>query len=113
GIERIGKFQAQQKMNSPIFIHGILKRSGTNLLNGMILLDPNCKQPLSMVRENWFLPNSAPIFDYADQLFRTWSSPIWVGEPFSRSHLYESIGNGLINYLKHPALHDDAIRLVT
>ncbi|MBX2982315.1 MAG: sulfotransferase [Flavobacteriales bacterium] len=100
-------------MNTPIFIHGILKRSGTNLLNGMILLDPNCKQPTSSVRENWFLPNSAPVFDYADRLFKTWSSPIWGGEPFSRSNFYESIGNGLIEYLKHPSLHDGAVRLVT
>ncbi len=101
------------KMDAPIFIHGILRRSGTNLLNKMILLDPDCHQPSSSVREDWFLPNSPLIYEYADHLFKIWSNPKWGGEPFSRSVFFETMGNGLVEYLKYPSRHQDQKRLVS
>ncbi len=86
-------------MNGPIFIHGILQRSGTNLLNQIILLHPDCVQPILKIRENWFLHYSDLVWDYADSLFSYWSSPEWGGDEFSKSDFFSTIGDALQLYL--------------
>jgi len=86
-------------MKGAIFIHGILQRTGTNLLNQILLLHPHCIQPVVKIRENWFLHNSDPLFELAEQLFQSWSNPRWGGDEFSPSELYTSMGNSLLDYL--------------
>ncbi len=86
-------------MKGSIFIHGILQRTGTNLLNRILLLHPHCIQPVVKIRENWLLHNSDPLYKFTGQLFQSWSNPLWGGDEFSRSDLYSTLGNTLLDYL--------------
>ena len=86
-------------MKGPIFIHGILQRSGTNLLNQILLQHPDCVQPVLKIRENWFLHFSDSLYEYSEQLFKMWSNPRWGGDEFSKSRFYSSIGNAMLAYL--------------
>ncbi|MDH3446365.1 MAG: sulfotransferase, partial [Deltaproteobacteria bacterium] len=82
-----------------IFIHGILQRSGTNLLNQALLLHPDCVQPVTKIRENWFLHYSDSLSEYSEQLFHVWSNPDWGGNQFSQSSFFSRIGDALLAYL--------------
>ena len=86
-------------MKDIAFIHGILRRSGTNLLNRILLLHQNCAQPLIKVRENWYLHYSDDIIKYTKNLFNIWNNPKWGGKKFNPNVLYSSIGDSLIAYL--------------
>jgi hypothetical protein len=86
-------------MKGSIFIYGMLQRSGTNLLNQMLLLHPDCAQPVSKIRENWFLHCSDSLYEYSEQLYRIWSNNTWHGDDFSRSEFYSSIGDAMLTYL--------------
>lgn len=82
-----------------IMLHGILQRSGTNLLNQILLLNPTVVQPVVKVRENWFIHHSEVLYSYSERLFQTWSSPKWSGEDFSKTEFYSMIGNALVTYI--------------
>ncbi len=82
----------------PVFLYGVLQRSGTNLLNQILLLSPNVVQPTLKIRENWFLHHSDLVYSYSEELFRLWSNPKWSGEDFSKSEFYSAIGDALIAY---------------
>lgn len=87
-------------MKDSIFIHGILQRSGTNLLNQILLLHPDCLQPTLKVREDWFLHHSDSLYEYSQKLFRVWSNPRWGGEEFPRLKFYSSIGEAMLTYIR-------------
>ena len=63
----------------PIFIHGILRRSGTNFLNKLLLQHNDVIQSESKIRENWFLHYSKHLVDYHSDLNGLWENPIWGG----------------------------------
>ena len=86
-------------MKNIVFIHGILRRSGTNFLNRILLLHKDCVQPTIKIRENWYLHHSDSIIEYTQKLFNIWSNPKWGGRTFSTDSLYPLIGNSLISYL--------------
>lgn len=86
-------------MTDIIFIHGILQRSGTNLLNQILLLNPTSREPVLKIRENWFLHYSDLIYAYTDRLFQIWSDPQWGGETYSKADFYSTIGEALITYI--------------
>lgn len=86
-------------INRPIFIHGILPRSGTNFLNHILLLHPDCIQPVTKIRENYFLHHSDSLWQYSEQLFQTWSNPRWKGEAFSQQQFFSMLGEVLLSYL--------------
>ena len=85
---------------SSVFLHGILRRSGTNHLNQLLLKHPDCVQPAISVREDWFLDTSDPLMRYAEDLFKIWSNPKWGGRPYSSSGLLQEIGAGQLRYLR-------------
>lgn len=86
-------------MTDLVFIHGILQRSGTNFLNKILLLHPNCVQPRLKIREDWFLHFSEPLYQYVKQLLTVWSNPKWGGESFSGTEFLSTIGNALTAYI--------------
>ena len=98
-------------MNQLIMLHGILRRSGTNLLNEILLMSPSVEQPVLKVRENWFLHYSDLLYNYSEQLFQNWSNPEWVGEDFSKEEFYRTIGDALVKYVgqKTPNLSEKAL----
>ncbi|MBD3308782.1 hypothetical protein GF339_20415, partial [candidate division KSB3 bacterium] len=91
-------------MGNSIFIYGILPRSGTNFLNHMVLLHADCVQSSLKVRENYFLHHSDSLWQYAEQLFQTWSNPKWKGEAFSQQTFFAKIGEALLTYLTDQSL---------
>lgn len=98
-------------MNEVLFIHGILQRSGTNLLNQILLLNPNAIQPNLKIRENWFIHYSDSLYTYANHLFQVWSDPQWEGNSYSEIEFYSAIGDALITYISKgiPDLSDKAL----
>ncbi len=80
-------------------LHGILQRSGTNLLNEILLMSPSVAQPVLKVRENWFLHYSDSLYEYSDELFQKWTNPKWGGDDYSKSEFYNFIGEALVNYI--------------
>lgn len=101
-------------MSQPtVFIHGILRRSGTNFLNQLLLLHPLLEQSQSKIRENWFLHYSDHLKSYYDNLNTLWSNSKWLGEPFSKNDFFKEIGKGQLTYLKSFNAIDPEIRLLT
>lgn len=84
----------------PIFIHGILPRSGTNFLWDLLLLHPHCAPPRQPVREDLFLDHSDHLISFADEVRAAWD-PRWgnfnenVG-----SQLCSGLGRGLLSFLQ-------------
>jgi hypothetical protein len=83
----------------PIFIHGILPRSGTNFLWDLLLLHPDCAPPVEPVREDLFLDRSDHLVAFVDAVREGWD-PRWgeVGPELIGS-LYAGIGDGLLSFL--------------
>lgn len=82
-----------------IMLHGILQRSGTNLLNEILLLSPDVTQPVLKIRENWFLHHSDYFYEYADKLFEHWSDAKWQGDDFCKQGFYRQVGDAFLNYI--------------
>jgi protein-tyrosine sulfotransferase len=83
----------------PIFIHGILPRSGTNFLWDLLLLHPDCARPVEPVREDFFLDHSDHLVAFAAAVRAAWD-PAWGdfgAEPVLR--LQSALGNGLLSFL--------------
>lgn len=95
-----------------IFIHGILRRSGTNYLNKLVLTDLSCEQPLTRIRENWFLHHSNSLLRYSDDLLKIYSNPKWGGTDFPKDELLGGIGKSLVAFLQSHISSSDK-RLVT
>jgi protein-tyrosine sulfotransferase len=105
---RNGEF-VQVAPRDPIFIHGILPRSGTNFLWDLLLLHPHCGPPREPVREDLFLDHSDHLIRFADEVRAAWD-PRWGHfEEDVGSQLYNGLGRGLVSFLHV----DPGRRLVT
>ena len=84
----------------PIFIHGILQRSGTNFLWDLLLLHPDCAPPRDPVREDLFLDHSDHLVAFVDAVRGAWD-PIWgtFGADLP-DRFYAGIGEGLVSFLR-------------
>ena len=83
----------------PIFIHGILARSGTNFLWDLLLLHPDCTRGREPVNEDMFLEHSDHLVDFVDDVRASWD-PVWG--TFSADlpeRLFEGLGEGLLSFL--------------
>lgn len=65
-----------QRKRSPIFIIGILQRSGTNYLNNLLLLHPDVRSP-GAVWEDFYLAPAEHLQTYIAELKKRWN-PNWV-----------------------------------
>lgn len=93
----------------PIFIHGILPRSGTNFLWDLLLLHPDCAPAVDPVREDLFLDHSDHLLAFSEAVQGAWD-PRWGR--FSRElpgRLHAALGEGLVSFL----WEDRARRLVS
>ncbi len=83
----------------PIFIHGILPRSGTNFLWDLLLLHPDCAGPVEPVREDGFLERSDDLVNFAASVQSAWD-PNWgtFGSELP-GRLHASLGAGLLSFL--------------
>jgi Sulfotransferase family len=83
----------------PIFILGVMPRSGTNFLWDLLRLHPGCAPARDPIREDFFLQESDLLVRYSAAV-RAWWDPIW-GE-FGADlpdRLHEALGEGLISFL--------------
>jgi hypothetical protein len=93
----------------PIFIHGIMPRSGTNFLWDLLLLHPDCAPARDPVREDLFLDHSHHLTTFVEEVRAAWD-PRWGNfAPDIPERLYAALGEGLVSFLW--ADHDR--RLVT
>lgn len=93
----------------PIFVHGILPRSGTNFLWDLLLLHPDCAAPRAPVREDLFLAHSDPLAAFVRQVRASWD-PAWgTFDAGIEAQLAAGIGDGLLSFLTS----DRGRRLVT
>lgn len=85
----------------PIFILGILQRSGTNYLNNLLLLHPDVQSP-GLVWEDFFLAHSDLLATYRESVERRWP-PQWaeaISTELGPQALLHYIGNGLIDFMQ-------------
>ena len=85
----------------PIFIQGILQRSGTNYLNNLLLLHPDVKSP-GLVWEDFFLAHADLLAEYRESVQRRWP-PQWAVAADSElgpKALLQYIGKGLIDFMQ-------------
>lgn len=83
----------------PIFIHGIMPRSGTNFLCDLLLLHPDCARARAPIREDLFLDASDHLIAFAEAARAAWD-PDWgeVG-PDIVAQLHAGLGSGLVSFL--------------
>lgn len=82
-----------------VFLHGIQQRSGTNYVNHLLCLHPACKQPVTCVRENWYLEQIAYLLQYIESLFKKWKNPKWGGTPVTEADFLKHLGGYLVSFL--------------
>jgi protein-tyrosine sulfotransferase len=83
----------------PIFILGILPRSGTNYLWDLLRLHPSCAAARSPVREDLFLEHSDLLEDFVGSVRASWD-PRWGAFPDDiDQQLLASLGQGLLSFL--------------
>lgn len=83
----------------PVFILGIMPRSGTNFLHRLLSLHPACS-PLEheAVKEDYLLHHADALFDYADRVAWQWDH--WGDSDPPRTALLKHLGNGLTRFLQ-------------
>ena len=83
----------------PIFIQGILPRSGTNFLWDLLLLHPDCARSREPVNEDLFLDHSDHLVRFVEAVRAAWH-PAWGTYAADLpDRLYEGIGEGLVSFL--------------
>ena len=93
----------------PIFIHGILPRSGTNYLCDLLLLHPDCVRGREPVREDLFLDHSDHLVAFTKAVRGAWDPRWGAFSPDLSDRLCAGIGEGLVSFL----WADRSRRLVT
>jgi hypothetical protein len=88
-----------RQLRDPIFIHGILPRSGTNFLWDLLLLHPDCSRAREPVNEDLFLDHSDRLMAFVSEVRSAWD-PRWGAFPADLAErLCSGIGDGLISFL--------------
>ena len=83
----------------PIFILGIMPRSGTNYLRELICLHPACAPSRTPISEDFFLEPSDLLLGYTWQVRKRWD-PMWGVFDDELMQLFTaSLGEGLISFL--------------
>ncbi|HEX6207478.1 MAG TPA: sulfotransferase [Actinomycetota bacterium] len=83
----------------PIFIQGILPRSGTNFLWDLLLLHPDCAAAVEPVREDLFLDHSDHLISFIEAIQDAWDPRWGAPGPELTRRFHASIGEGLISFL--------------
>jgi len=91
-----GKNDSDDRID-PIFILGIMQRSGTNFLYDLLTLHPDCFR--SNISEDYLMVDAELLEEYAKRIYQHW--PLrWRVRIKPIESLYQSIGDGLISFLK-------------
>lgn len=85
----------------PIFVLGILQRSGTNYLNNLLLLHPDV-QPPGMIWEDFHVAHADLLLRYVQDTVQHWPKP-WVAKleaDLGKGALLRHLGAGLIAFME-------------
>lgn len=82
----------------PIFVLGILPRSGTNFLYNLLMLHPDCAPP-DPVWEDFLVTHLDLLADYSDTVASEWDA-LWGVNEETRKHLDRSLGAGISLFLQ-------------
>jgi hypothetical protein len=94
---------------SPIFILGIMPRSGTNFLMDLLCLHPSCARPRLPISEDLFLEASDHLVAYTRAVRDSWDPRWGTFDGGLMQDFHRSLGDGLISFL----WADRSRRLVT
>lgn len=84
---------------NPIFILGIMPRSGTNFLWDLLCLHPDCAPARSPVKEDFFLEASDSLIEFTRTVRGCWD-PTWgTFDGALMDSFHRSLGDGLISFL--------------
>jgi protein-tyrosine sulfotransferase len=83
----------------PIFIHGILPRSGTNFLWDLLLLHPDCARARDPVNEDLFLEHSDHLAAFVEAVRAAWDPKWGTFGADVPERLYAGVGEGLVSFL--------------
>jgi hypothetical protein len=89
----------ENRLEKPIFILGIMHRSGTNFLHDLLCLHPDCVDG-GLIKEDFLVAYSHMLVKYAKSVSSRWN-PRWqvsekIGPP---DILVQFLGDGLLRYL--------------
>ena len=84
--------------NRPIFILGIMQRSGTNYFRDLLALHPHCTSPDLFFEDN-LTRYSSLLFDYAARVRKSWEVNRKIREG-AEEDLLRYLGEGLLLFLK-------------
>lgn len=83
----------------PIFIHGVLPRSGTNFLCDLLLLHPECARARHAVDEDLFLEHSSHLLAFTEAVRGAWNPKWGPADPALPQQFHGAIGEGLVSFL--------------
>jgi len=87
--------------DKPVFIHGVMQRSGTNFLNNLLLAHPDCGYP-GMVWEDFFLAHADLLKQYSERVKSHWNEE-WcqnVNDYIGPASPLNFIGRGLVEFMQ-------------
>lgn len=82
---------------APIFLFGVLERSGTNFLSDLLCLHPSCR-PAHPLDEDFLLFRADLLQEYARGTAAKWHPEWGQAEPWA-DRLLASLGRGVLEYL--------------
>lgn len=86
-------------MTEPVFLLGVAPRSGTNYLEDLLAVHPDCGIGIPL-REDHLLAHAEPLLDYVDTVAATWQTKgRWGFQQGHADDLARSIGKGVIDFL--------------
>ena len=92
---------------APIFILGMMRRSGTNFLSDLLTLHPDCVSA-APIHEDFLVARAGHLRRYVDAVTGSWT-PTW-GVPDERHRLLRHLGDGIAAFLQEG---HEAKRVVT
>jgi len=91
----------------PIFILGIMQRSGTNFLSDLLCAHPSCGTP-TPIWEDFLVAKSDDLIRYVDAVGDCWG-PGWGVADHTRESLAQSIGDGILEFLQDQCDEDRVV----
>jgi protein-tyrosine sulfotransferase len=95
----VDRLMIQRHPADPIFIHGILPRSGTNFLWDLLLLHPDCGRAREPVNEDLFLDASDHLVRFITTVRGSWDPRWGTFATDLPDELSKSLGEGLVSFL--------------
>src|SRR5262245_31283852 len=89
--------QSTDALPPPIFILGMMPRTGTHFLGNLLCLHPDCAK--SVLTEDMMIHYADSLAGYAKTLQRCWERGMINGCPATEDELLESLGHGLNEFL--------------